>query len=150
MSLFSSHNLILEKVVQGPAPQVDVPEVLSTFPTQGQTITWLPSSCLPGQQLKDAERGREGTSLLSCCVCVCVKQNRTLDVSFLPLMSSLPLSSSLLPGGLSSWTWVASLGLCQRHLAPSPLCPTSSGLRTSTKGRSSCWVALLPNESQSL
>lgn len=45
---------------------------------------WLPSSCLPGQQLKDAEKGREGTSLLSCCVCVCVKQNRTLDVSFPP------------------------------------------------------------------
>lgn len=38
-------------------------------PHRDKSSPWLPSSCLPGQQLKDAERGREGTSSpLAVCV----------------------------------------------------------------------------------
>lgn len=111
MSLFSSHNLILEKVVQDPAPQVDVHEVLSTVPTQGQTIA-LASIILSPRATAEGCRKRQGRDFSPLLLCLCVCQNRTLHVSFLPLMSSLPPSPALLPRGLSSWTWVASLGLC--------------------------------------
>lgn len=72
MSLFSSHNLILEKVVQGPAPQVDVHEVLSTVPTQGQTIA-LASIILSPRATAEGCRKRQGRDF-SLAVSVCVSE----------------------------------------------------------------------------
>ena len=125
----------MQEVVQGSAPQLDLHEVLSISPAQGQIIAMGSIISSPRATVEGC-RKRQGRDLFPLLLCVwggwwvgvCLKQNRTLDVSFPLLMSSLPPSPSLLPGSLSSWTWVTSLGLFQLHLAPSPLGPTSACL----------------------
>lgn len=69
-SLFSSHNLIVQEVVQGSAPQVDLHEVLSTFPAQGQIIA-MASIILSPRTTVEGCRERQGRDLFPLLLCVC-------------------------------------------------------------------------------